>query len=111
MRRDHEAASHARAVQGSAHEHEKKVYYERTIQTLEQQLKEFQRHLAGGGGGGGTEAQPLLEDVSEADEAESDDEDLEEQRDDAAVAEYVRRAKCAPATLRCSACINESFSL
>ena len=75
------------------------MYYERTIQTLEQQLKEFQRHLADGGaaGGGGLdkEGAPLLEDVSEADESESDV-DLEENRGDLAVAEYVRRSRCAP---------------
>jgi hypothetical protein len=75
-----------RAVTGPDAEQQRRAYYERTIQTLEQQLHEFQRQLTagafGGVAGGG---------MSKVDE-ESNSAGVST---DLIVAEYVHRATCA----------------
>lgn len=77
------------AVAKHGQEQEKKVFYERAIQNLEQQLQEFQRHLQ--------EASAMEHGLDPISDRFEDDEsvDLEENRDDQIVAEYVRRCKCA----------------
>jgi hypothetical protein len=67
------------AVEGPGQEQKKRVYYERAIQTLEQQLQEFQRQLHVGASG-------QLKGVHDSAELESST--------DLIVAEYVHRAQC-----------------
>jgi hypothetical protein len=121
-----DSSSRARADGGQGQEHTRKVFYERAIQTLEQQLQEFQRHLSGEGERRPASCTPpyphpsgrpwdafALDDISdrsdeglldgplacsdEGDESTSGSElELEEARDDAEVAAYVCRSECAP---------------
>jgi hypothetical protein len=93
---------HVRAVDGQ--EHNKKVYYERTIQTLEQQLQEFQRHLNEVGGGVAQGFKGELETISDMGDDEESEVDLEENRDDQIVAEYVHRCRFAPFSLMLPRC-------
>jgi hypothetical protein len=76
------------AVAKHGQEQEKKVFYERAIQNLEQQLQEFQRNLQ--------EASAMEQGLDPISDRFDDDEsiDLDENRDDQIVAEYVRRCKC-----------------
>lgn len=72
----------AHAVDGQ--EHNKELYYERTIQTLEQQLIAFQSGLNNGS--------PVF-DMQLAEASEHTPSQLED-NDDQEVAEYMRRCRC-----------------
>jgi hypothetical protein len=75
-----------RAVTGPDAEQQRRAYYERTIQTLEQQLHEFQRQLTAGVFGG--VAGGAMSKVDEESNSPGVSTDL-------IVAEYVHRATCA----------------
>jgi hypothetical protein len=93
------------AVDGQ--EHNKEVYYERAIQTIEQQLQAFQRNLDEAAAFGGMPAGKAvdgdaLEEGSDSEDdhlVDDDDDDLaamEADRGEAAVAAYMHRCLCAP---------------
>lgn len=72
---------------GRDKDHNKEIYYERTIQTLEQQLLAFQQGLNG--------IPPEFEDDIHS-VSEQSNSGMDDNNDELAVAEYMRKCRCFP---------------